>query len=59
MVAIQGVKAGLYLAMNAEGFLYTSVSVPLLLQGAPQSEPPSPSHWRERRAAARDARVES
>lgn len=26
MVAIQGVKAGLYVAMNAEGFLYTSVS---------------------------------
>lgn len=26
VVAIQGVKAGLYVAMNAEGFLYTSVS---------------------------------
>lgn len=25
VVAIQGVKAGLYVAMNAEGFLYTSV----------------------------------
>lgn len=27
VVAIQGVKAGLYVAMNAEGFLYTSVSL--------------------------------
>jgi hypothetical protein len=26
VVAIQGVKAGLYAAMNGEGFLYTSVS---------------------------------
>lgn len=25
VVAIQGVKAGLYVAMNADGFLYTSV----------------------------------
>lgn len=25
VVAMQGVKAGLYVAMNAEGFLYTSV----------------------------------
>lgn len=39
MVAIQGVKAELYVAMNAEGFLYTSVSVLLLLQGAPEREP--------------------
>lgn len=32
VVAIQGVKAGLYVAMNGEGFLYTSVrtSPPLL-----------------------------
>lgn len=57
MVAIQGVKAGLYMAMNAEGFLYTSVSGPRLLQGAPEINPPFPSHWRERRAAARDVRV--
>lgn len=28
VVAIQGVKAGLYVAMNAEGFLYTSVRQP-------------------------------
>lgn len=26
VVAIQGVKAGLYVAMNAEGYLYSSVS---------------------------------
>lgn len=55
MVAIQGVKAGLYMAMNAEGFLYTSVSVPVRLQGATESHPPP--HWRERHAAARDVRV--
>ncbi|XP_030266942.1 fibroblast growth factor 12-like isoform X2 [Sparus aurata] len=29
VVAIQGVKAGLYVAMNAEGFLYTSVRTPV------------------------------
>lgn len=28
IVAIQGTKTGLYLAMNGEGYLYTSVSVP-------------------------------
>lgn len=28
VVAIQGVQTKLYLAMNSEGFLYTSVSVP-------------------------------
>ncbi|ETE58193.1 Fibroblast growth factor 12, partial [Ophiophagus hannah] len=27
VVAIQGVKAGLYVAMNGEGYLYSSVSV--------------------------------
>lgn len=27
VVAIQGVKAGLYVAMNAEGYLYSSVSI--------------------------------
>ena len=31
VVAIQGVKAGLYVAMNAEGFLYTSVRKPVRL----------------------------
>lgn len=30
VVAIQGVQTKLYLAMNSEGFLYTSVSVPLV-----------------------------
>lgn len=29
VVAIQGVQTKLYLAMNSEGYLYTSVSVPL------------------------------
>lgn len=29
VVAIQGVQTKLYLAMNSEGFLYTSVSVSL------------------------------
>lgn len=29
MVAIQGVKAGLYVAMNGEGFLYSSVRTKL------------------------------
>lgn len=28
IVAIQGAKTGLYLAMNSEGYLYTSVSAP-------------------------------
>lgn len=28
VVAIQGVQTKLYLAMNSEGYLYTSVSVP-------------------------------
>lgn len=28
VVAIQGVKSGLYVAMNGEGYLYTSVSIP-------------------------------
>lgn len=28
IVAIQGAKTGLYLAMNSEGYLYTSVSLP-------------------------------
>lgn len=32
VVAIQGVKAGLYVAMNAEGFLYTSVSFRLPME---------------------------
>lgn len=27
VVAIQGVKAGFYIGMNGEGFLYSSVSV--------------------------------
>lgn len=31
VVAIQGVKAGLYVAMNAEGYLYSSVSRGILL----------------------------
>lgn len=35
VVAIQGVKAGLYVAMNAEGFLYTSVSY---VSAAPPSD---------------------
>jgi hypothetical protein len=30
VVAIQSVKSGLYIAMNGEGHLYTSVSWPLL-----------------------------
>lgn len=30
VVAIQGVQTKLYLAMNSEGYLYTSVSLPLL-----------------------------
>lgn len=30
VVAIQGVQTKLYLAMNSEGFLYTSVSVSVL-----------------------------
>lgn len=28
IVAIQGAKTGLYLAMNSEGYLYTSVGLP-------------------------------
>lgn len=28
IVAIQGAKTGLYLAMNSEGYLYTSVGAP-------------------------------
>lgn len=31
VVAIQGVQTKLYLAMNSEGFLYTSVSLPAFL----------------------------
>lgn len=31
VVAIQGVQTKLYLAMNSEGFLYTSVSASFLL----------------------------
>lgn len=31
IVAIQGAKTGLYLAMNSEGYLYTSVSIPIRL----------------------------
>lgn len=30
VVAIQGVQTKLYLAMNSEGYLYTSVSIPFL-----------------------------
>ncbi|OXB62985.1 hypothetical protein ASZ78_006387, partial [Callipepla squamata] len=33
VVAIQGVKAGLYVAMNAEGYLYSSVSTCTLVAG--------------------------
>lgn len=28
IVAIQGAKTGFYLAMNSDGYLYTSVSIP-------------------------------
>ncbi|PIO29548.1 hypothetical protein AB205_0109920 [Aquarana catesbeiana] len=37
VVAIQGVKTGLYIAMNGEGYLYTSVST-VLLDGVPSGE---------------------
>lgn len=35
VVAIQSVKTGLYIAMNGEGHLYTSVSTTLLLYYLP------------------------